>query len=1260
MTRLRKVLRGLGILVLGFLLLVSGGLLWVSATRGGARWTLASLARQAGISYSAQKVDGRLGRLRLEGVRISVAEIDVEIDKAEFRWGLQIFRQQVRIQALTLEGVRIQDHTPLNPNPPPILWPQIPAAAAHLKGLLEHLEVTDLSYRRLSDPPVHITRLRAAALWEHARLTVQTLDMVTPQGRVSGSLTAGLGEQSFLADLVLVPDKPLGGVDRALLQLRLLKGRLEAGQSRADLLAGSVQGSLEAKGKPVADLQGVLNLAATGLRFQLQQGHYLSGSLQGSLDLDFQKGWQGVLSGRDLDPAGLGPAWKGILNFDLQGNGQGERTDVQAVLLKSRLHGQALEGQVSVLREGEDLAIRSLFLRGRGFDLTASGTLSRRIALEAHVKDLALLVPGTRGSLQIQGWGRRAGGSFSGELTGQGRGLKGFGGHVASLTIQASLTDHLALDLSLRDLGLGRFQAQTLGMKATGTLARHAFQAALSAREAQVSLALSGGYTQGAWTGTLLSLSGRDPWGPWTLKAPVALEVAPDHIQIAAFRLQGKGSERLEGAAKLTLTPLRGTGDLTLTQLDLSRLRPWVTGLELQGTASGTMSTTFLEDGRLTLAAKVQAHGSLRAAGRAWALETAHLNLVGNDSGLKGSFGLRLSGGGSLDGSLSAPGPLRLTWWQGFAQSPRGVHEGDAEGAKRPGGPPRSSLALPAGGALDLAWWDLDPAWAQPWLPEGIAVEGRFGGKAHAKVQGDRTFNVEGETELAQGRVRGRSPEGEVEAVLGKTTLGWNWSGAVLQGQLDLALADHGFLKGSFKVPLEARLPLVMDGNGALQGTLKGRLQEKGLLGAHLPAFAQETQGNLEVDLQLQGTPRMPALSGRVALSGAGAYLPSAGIQVRDVRFTALLEKDLIRLKDLHVASGAGALNGEAEFHLQGSTLVSWKGTLKGKDFQAVAFPELDVLASPTLAFEGTSSRLQVRGEVLLPRMKVEGPLTHGLQAPSPDVRVLGRTVVEPKPFPLALDAQIRVRFGDHVLVSTEQIDARLGGELMLIFTDPTEIRSQGEIHIIQGRFHTYGVDLNITRGRLFYASGPLGEPTLDVLAVRQVGQVRAGVTVSGPMTAPTTALYSDPDMPDEDKLSYIVLGHALRTDSGAGMDLMTQAASVLISKGQSAVLQDRIKTRLGLSTLDIRTTPGADPGLMGYKPMVASSSTVSSESSAADAMMTLGKFLTPRLYASYGRSLFTGGNLFLLRFDLGRNWQLEAQTGTESGVDLFYKLEFR
>jgi translocation and assembly module TamB len=58
--------------------------------------------------------------------------------------------------------------------------------------------------------------------------------------------------------------------------------------------------------------------------------------------------------------------------------------------------------------------------------------------------------------------------------------------------------------------------------------------------------------------------------------------------------------------------------------------------------------------------------------------------------------------------------------------------------------------------------------------------------------------------------------------------------------------------------------------------------------------------------------------------------------------------------------------------------------------------------------------------------------------------------------------------------------------------------------------------------------------------------------------------------------------------------------------------------------------------------------------------MLTMGKFLTPQLYISYGRSLFTGNSLFLLRYDIFKHWQIETQTGSESGADIYYKIEFK
>jgi translocation and assembly module TamB len=52
-------------------------------------------------------------------------------------------------------------------------------------------------------------------------------------------------------------------------------------------------------------------------------------------------------------------------------------------------------------------------------------------------------------------------------------------------------------------------------------------------------------------------------------------------------------------------------------------------------------------------------------------------------------------------------------------------------------------------------------------------------------------------------------------------------------------------------------------------------------------------------------------------------------------------------------------------------------------------------------------------------------------------------------------------------------------------------------------------------------------------------------------------------------------------------------------------------------------------------------------------------KYLNPKLYISLGHSLFTGTNVVGLRYSISEHWQTESTVGEESGIDLFYKIEF-
>ncbi len=99
------------------------------------------------------------------------------------------------------------------------------------------------------------------------------------------------------------------------------------------------------------------------------------------------------------------------------------------------------------------------------------------------------------------------------------------------------------------------------------------------------------------------------------------------------------------------------------------------------------------------------------------------------------------------------------------------------------------------------------------------------------------------------------------------------------------------------------------------------------------------------------------------------------------------------------------------------------------------------------------------------------------------------------------------------------------------------------------------------------------------------VGDVRAGVVVSGTLQKPLMKLYSEPFMQDMDILAYIVLGHPLGSNTQQA-NLLVMAAGALLTSRQSEELQKQIKNRLGLSTFEITADVVEPNGHMGYKPI--------------------------------------------------------------------------
>ncbi|MDO5652800.1 MAG: translocation/assembly module TamB domain-containing protein [Brachymonas sp.] len=227
-------------------------------------------------------------------------------------------------------------------------------------------------------------------------------------------------------------------------------------------------------------------------------------------------------------------------------------------------------------------------------------------------------------------------------------------------------------------------------------------------------------------------------------------------------------------------------------------------------------------------------------------------------------------------------------------------------------------------------------------------------------------------------------------------------------------------------------------------------------------------------------------------------------------------------------------------------------------------------------------------------------------------------------------DIQIGIDLGPDLRVRGYGLDTRLRGKLEV--QGGPRLRDQprlvGAIRTDRGTFRAYGQDLEIESGRLVF-TGPLASPALDVVAIRRNIDLRVGVRLYGSAQRPLVQLFSEPPMPDAERLSWLVLG---RSSYGAADAALLQQAALALLGGKGGGVTGRLADTLGLDEI-------------GFK----------GGESLSDGSITLGKRFSNRFYVGYEKSLDATLGAIHFFFDLTRTLKLRGQTGQYSAVDLIY-----
>lgn len=442
--------------------------------------------------------------------------------------------------------------------------------------------------------------------------------------------------------------------------------------------------------------------------------------------------------------------------------------------------------------------------------------------------------------------------------------------------------------------------------------------------------------------------------------------------------------------------------------------------------------------------------------------------------------------------------------------------------------------------------------------------------------------------------------------------------------RIDTQLQFQGEHLGQLQVnaridPLAANKPL--SGDFRLQGLDLG-------IGRPFAPMVEKLAGHLDGSGQLSGTLVAPKVNGNLTLSNgevAGAKLP---ISLEALQVQAHIAGESLALQGSWKSGKAG--QGSLDGHAQWGQALAADISLKGDHLPVTVEPYAELEAAPDLHIQLADDRLAVTGKVLIPT----GAITVRELPPS-TVKLSDDTVIvghqaAPTQAPMAMAMDINVEVGqDKLSFNGFGLTANLAGHVHI----GDNLDTRGELNLNDGRYRAYGQRLTIRRARLLFA-GPIDQPYLDIEAIRQTDDVIAGIRLSGSAEQPTTEVFSEPSMSQEQALSYLVLGRPLST-TGEDSNMLAQAALGLGLAGSSGVT-DSLAKNLGIKDFQLDTQGSGD----------------------ATSVVASGN-LSEKLSLRYGVGVFEPANTIALRYKLSKKVYVEVASGVASSLDIFYKRDF-
>ncbi|ANB71599.1 gramicidin biosynthesis protein [Paraburkholderia phytofirmans OLGA172] len=526
--------------------------------------------------------------------------------------------------------------------------------------------------------------------------------------------------------------------------------------------------------------------------------------------------------------------------------------------------------------------------------------------------------------------------------------------------------------------------------------------------------------------------------------------------------------------------------------------------------------------------------------------------------------------------------------------------------------------------------------------------------KTDLVFDGDWDFAL-GSTASGHIQLKRRGGDVTVEIGRGLTSLGITdmTARAEFSGGNRLNATIHAQASRIGVIDADAHTTLVMrDGflsvneEGALTGNVNANVPSlKTTGGLFGPSYLLD--GHLALKLALGGTVAKPNLTGSLIGDGLSATMVDQGVQLKDGVVRIALSQNLVDFQQVEFHGASGTLRATGRVRLDGAQ-PDLSASIVADKLELFAAPDrnLSLSGSASVANGGAEGGMAINGKFVVDHALFDMPeqsapkLGDDVVVVRPDGTVAGerpppQVAGTNKPIgPFAPRANIDISLGNSFRFRGMGADLGLSGTITAMSAPNLPLRAVGNVRVTKGSTYTaFGRKLNIENG-FFTFNGPVANPGINILAMRRNQQVEAGVQVTGTVQFPVAKLISEPSVPDNEKLSWLLFGHG--TDQGNNLGQQSTMTTALALLGSAS--GKRIAQTIGLDEFSIGRS---EVGLTDPQVVMVS------------------KAINEWLVIGYEQGLQSASNAIKATVNLTRYWSVAAYGGTFDGMTLLYTRRF-